>query len=87
MHLAKLENLFFDKGISLLISPAASNDWRAPGVLAVHSDGNWSSRYSMKRVYEYKGQEFEVTRTSPDSVIVSRVCDRHDHPDLIIGKF
>ncbi len=40
----------------------------------------------MKRVYAYKGQEFEVTRTSPDSVIVSRVCEQHDHPDFIIGK-
>ena len=40
----------------------------------------------MKRAYEYKGKEFEVTRTSPDSAVVSRLCELHNHADYIVGK-
>ena len=39
-----------------------------------------------RRVYEYKGEEFEVIRTSPDSATVSLECDKHDHEDFIVGK-
>ena len=40
-----------------------------------------------KRVYEYMGEEFEVTRTSPDSVTVGLECEEdHGHEDYIVGK-
>ncbi len=38
-----------------------------------------------KRVYEYRGEQFEVIRTSPDSATVSRRCEECDHEDFIIG--
>ena len=40
----------------------------------------------MRRVYEYEGQKFVVTRASQDSATVNCVCEQHDHPDYIIGK-
>ncbi len=40
----------------------------------------------MKKIYQYNSKEFEVTRTSQDSAKVSFACERHDHPDYIIGK-
>ena len=40
----------------------------------------------VKRIYEYKGEEFEVTRTSPDSITIGLKCEEHDHEDFIIGK-
>ena len=39
-----------------------------------------------RRIYEYEGEGFEVTRTSPDSATVSLICEEHDHEDLIVGK-
>lgn len=44
-------------------------------------------RYHVKRIYEYTGTKFEVTRTSPDSITIGLECDEdHKHEDYIIGK-
>lgn len=37
-----------------------------------------------RRVYEYEEGEFEVVRTSLDSVKVNLICEKHDHLDLIV---
>ena len=37
-------------------------------------------------IYEHGGRQFEVTRTSPDSVTIALVCDDHDHEEYIVGR-
>ena len=39
-----------------------------------------------RRIYEYGGEQFEVIRTSPDSVTVGLRCEKHEHEDFIVGK-
>ena len=40
---------------------------------------------SVKGMYEYSGRQFDVTRTSPDSVKIGLNCGDHDHEDYIVG--
>ncbi len=40
---------------------------------------------SDKRAYEYQGERYEVTRTSPYSARVTKVCEECDHEDFIVG--
>ena len=37
-------------------------------------------------IYNYDGEEFEVTRTSPDSITISLNCEDHDHDEYIVGR-
>ncbi len=39
----------------------------------------------IKRIYEYRGKEFEVTRISPDSITIGLKCDDRKLEDFIIG--
>ena len=36
--------------------------------------------------YEYMGRQFDITRTSPDSVTIGLKCGDHEHEDYIVGK-
>lgn len=38
-----------------------------------------------KRVYEYKGKRFEITRISADSVIIGLKCEDYNLEDFVIG--
>ena len=38
-----------------------------------------------RKTHHYKGEEFEVTRTSGGSVTVELECDAHEHQEFIIG--
>lgn len=37
-------------------------------------------------VYEHGGRQFEVARTSPDSVTIELVCEVHHHEECIVGR-
>ena len=39
----------------------------------------------IKRMYEYMGAQFEVTRNSPESATVDLKCGKHDHRDFVVG--
>ena len=39
-----------------------------------------------KGIYEHFGQQFLITRTSPDSVRIGINCGDHDHEDYIVGR-
>ena len=45
-------------------------------------------RYHVKRIYEYAGKKFKVTRTSPDSITIGLKCGwhGHNHENYIIGR-
>ena len=36
--------------------------------------------------YEHEGKQFDITRTSSDSVTVALNCGDHDHEDYIVGR-
>ena len=40
---------------------------------------------SARGIYNYDGEEFEVTRTSPDSITISLTCEDHKHDEYIVG--
>ena len=50
------------------------------------TQGEVGGEVLVSRIYEYEGEGFEVTRTSPDSATVSLICEEHDHEDFIVGK-
>ena len=42
---------------------------------------------TMEKSYSgFNDDEFEVTRTSPDSIMVELVCEKHEHEEYIIGR-
>ena len=40
----------------------------------------------VKRTYQYRDEQFGVTRTSPDSATIELECEDHDHEVYIVGR-
>ena len=41
---------------------------------------------TVKRIYEYRGKQFDITRISPDSIIIGLNCGEHKFEDFIIAR-
>ena len=79
-----------DKSLAIEIGlfPSHEGETTRVGVGQVEEsiEGEGDGMTLQKMIMGINSDDFEITRTSPDSAYVELICDEHDHEEYIVGR-